>query len=143
MMTFPLHLTWEEIANLPNAADAFCWDESEAEYEPLIERIATYSEAFTCSPKLTQYLDQIGYSLILKPDTKEPLGIFIRNEAALITANALFNQVQAEYDTIGEHPTPTWEWFGLGGDDYVDYCGSQPSCLSGYLRHLNLQGDLS
>lgn len=150
-LQFPLKLTWAEIAALPNAADHFGWDESMIEEDDpdttLEGVIHTYSEAFTSSDKLTRYLAGIGYELtsVMRLGGYEYTGISIRNEAALHMANAIFNQVCHEYDDPDArviethryggvwHTTPTWALFELGGDDDVDYCGSQPSCLTGLL----------
>lgn len=153
-MQFPLRLTWAELADLPGAADQFGWDKScidEDDPDTTLEGvIATYSEAFTSSRKLTEYLRMIGYELTVceAPDGAVPAtftGIRVRSEVALQTAHALFTQICHEYDdpdcpTVvtyragGDwHTTPTWALFELGGDDDVDYCGTQPSCLTALL----------
>ena len=136
MLTFPFIMTWAELAALPNAAERYSWDDADAddEFEPdLAGRIRAYSEAL--SPKLAEYLSQIGF-------TVGDEGVSIRNEQAIHTANTLFNQILFEYDDpeavrvvvqrYGHewHSTPTWAMFELGGDDDVDYNGSQPSCLT-------------
>lgn len=153
-MQFPLRLTWADIAAMPGAADQFGWDESYVEEDDpsttLEGVIATYSEAFTSSRKLATYLGMIGYELAVceAPDGTVPAtfaGIRVRSEVALQTAHALFTQICHEYDepdcpTVltyragGDwHTTPTWALFDLGGDDDVDYCGTQPSCLTALL----------
>lgn len=133
-LSFPVTLTWADIAALPNAAVYFSWDDSYD--DSLEETIATYSTSLT--PKLGDYLSLIGF--IVRED-----GIEIRNEQAIRTADALFNQILFEYDDPDAervpveryghtwHSTPTWAMFELGGDDDVDYNGSQPSCLTGLL----------
>lgn len=162
-LTFPLNLTWADIAKLDDAADAFGWDESMLEPDDpdttLEATIAQYSEAFISSPKLSIYLGMIGYELTAVDDTARGhrvfTGISIRNEQALHTAHALFNQISFEYDDpdgptvqVVRHgypwaSTPTWALFELGGDDDVDYCGGQPSCLTSLLVDLTITGDLS
>ena len=150
MSHFPLSLTWAQILELPNAkialADIFA---SSEEGEPVSDQLAYYSEAFHSSPKLTDYLQGIGYEIT-------PTGVNIRNDAAVRTANALFGQIYTEYDDPDarcvSHPThpeawpkttPTWALFELGGDDDVDYCGSMPSYLTEFLISLMTSGDLS
>jgi hypothetical protein len=135
-LTFPLSLSWEQIAELPGAADAFGWDDSQIdpEFEPdLAARINAYNDCL--KPQLATYLANIGYTV---GDT----GIIIRNVMALETAHTLFNQILFEYDdeaavrvpvVLYGHETfstPTWAMFHLSGDDDVDYNGSQPSCLT-------------
>lgn len=131
MLTFPIHMTWPQIAALPNAADVFCWDASED--ETLAERIEAYSTS--TSTKLDEYLTLIGFFADVD-------GVAVRSVTALETAHALFNQILVEYDEPDcprvsveryghmTEATPTWALFGLGGDDDVDYNGSQPSCLT-------------
>lgn len=154
MMTlhFPLSFTWAHLAKMRGAGDAFDWDESMLEADDpdttLEGQIACYSEAFVSSPKLAKYLEQIGYSLLtgaMKDGKLTFAGIEIRSEVALRTANQLFGQIMHEYDEPGcprtevhRHgcawfSTPTWALFELGGDDDVDYCGTQPSCLTALL----------
>lgn len=147
---FPCQFTFDHISKMADAEDAFSWDDSQAEEDySFIDRIEEYSEAYWSSNALGEYLAKIGYLV------KGKL-VFVRNEQALHTAHALFNQIYAEYDepdcpTVdvpllnadgsGEYTTsstPTWHMFDLGGDDYVDYCGTQPSCLTSLLiTHLN------
>ena len=138
-LQFPLVMSFDDIACLAHADDAFSWDESE---EPLDERVADYSSAFHSSEKLTVYLANLGFMV------DENHGIAILNANAIRIAHALFETIQYEYDATDlpdlPHPTiagatqsATWQLFGLGGDDDVDYCGTQPSCLTDLLlRHL-------
>lgn len=153
-MTYPLTMTWAELAELPDAMDCFGWDYSMLDPDDddttLVSTIAYYSEAFTSSEKLAIYLGMIGYNLTTD-DNGRFTGITVRSDTALSTAHALFSQIMHEYDELDcprvhveryGHPwesTPTWALFELGGDDDVDYCGSQPSCLTDLLiRHVNM-----
>lgn len=136
---FPLVFNWDHLSKMRGAEDAFGWDadmvDPDDEDSTLPGMIRMYSEAFHSSAKLTTYLEQIGYVV-------SSWGVTVRNEAALLTAHTLFNQIMAEYDD-SDMPrleverfghkclsTPTWALFDLGGDDDVDYCGTQPSCLT-------------
>ena len=137
-LTFPLKLTYDELFDqLPSFKE--CFDDDD-DYTAL-DQCRDYSCAYASSPKLKAYLDNIGY-------TADENGVTVRNEAALRMANAIFDQVCFEYDDI-EAPridverhghdwttTPTWALWELGGDDDVDYCGSQPSCLTSALLEL-------
>lgn len=141
-LQFPLVMSFDDISKLEHAADAFSWDESEADDEPLAERIADYATAFNTAPQLANYLKHVGYTV------DEAHGVLILNANAIRIAHALFETIQYEYDATDlpdlPHPTiagatqpATWQLFGLGGDDDVDYCGTQPSCLTDLLlRHL-------
>lgn len=132
MLQFPVALTWDELAALPKAADSFSWDPSMIEEgeddTQLPGYIASYSMAYASSDRLYAYLKRAGYEVT---DT----GVNIREENSLHLAHALFMAVTVEYDSEDPDPrtTPTWELFGLGGDDDVDYCGTQPSCLTDLL----------
>lgn len=158
IMSFPIQMTFAEAAALPDIAEPFGWDESMIEEdEPdttLAGTIEVYSTAYHSSIKLSEYLRSIGFVVCAER------GINIRNEAALRTANALFNQISSEYDdpdieqievthlgsenrTYVSKAPPTWAMFGLGGDDDCDYCGGQPSCLTEYLISLCTSGDLT
>lgn len=139
MLTFPLELTYQECLD-QFASFKECFEQCTGindDYTEL-DYASDYSSAYSSSPKLKAYLDLIGY-------TADANGVTIRNDAALFTASAMFDQIQTEYDdsdcpTI-EHTrfghtsqaTPTWALWDLGGDDDVDYCGLQPSCLTGAL----------
>jgi len=142
-LSFPLMMSYDDIANLEGAADAFAWDDSYDDTLP--EYISDYSSAFHSCEKLKQYLECIGYHVESAPHGK----VLILNENALHMAAALFATIQYEYDATDlpdlPHPTiagatqpATWQLFGLGGDDDVDYCGTQPSCLTDLLlAHLS------
>jgi hypothetical protein len=133
MLTFPLTLSWAQIADLPQAEEVFGWDESMAEDDTFTAHIESYCNSL--APKLQEYLAHIGY-------TVTPHGVTIRNSQALDTTHTIFNQIIFEYDDPDAprilhsrhgHPwssTATWHLFELGGDDDVDYNGSQPSCLT-------------
>ena len=142
MINFPFSLTWGEISELPNAADAFGWDESMLDPTNLDSTLPKTAEYYSTAMNetLTTYLANIGY--IVSED-----GIIVTNPQAVHTAAAIFGQIMYEYDCddtlisriettrygfTSETP-PTWALFGLGGDDDVDYCGTQPSCLAGLL----------
>lgn len=127
-MTFPIQMTWDAVAALPNAADSFYWSESlidpdEEGFRSLAEYAACYSTAYHSSERLRGYLYDLGYSA-------DEEGVYVRDENALRVAHAMFNTIVHEYDLIGEATQPTWTMFKLGGDDDVDYCGGQPSCLT-------------
>ena len=147
MLTFPFFATWDQIANLPGAADAFSWDDTMADDE-YPKNLADLAESYcTCLKEPLQlYLTRIGYEVTAE-------GVWVRNEQALSTAHALFLQIMYEYDdeaavrvpvVLYGHETfstPTWALFHLSGDDDVDYNGGQPSCLSELLiQNLKAEG---
>lgn len=116
---------WQQLADLPGAADAFCYDPDASEPdETLASFIHDYSTAFTHNDQLTTYLSRWRFSV-------DEHGVEFDNYGLIIAAT-IFAAVQDEYDS-GDHKWPTWEAFGLSGDDDVDYCGSQPSCLTDLL----------
>lgn len=160
---FPYTMTYSQLASLPDAAEHFDWtpDQADDEFEPdLAHRIASYSGYLPYDPtdtytRLPAYLHAVGLEVT-------PLGVTVHNESAVYIADAIFNQVQVEYDfSFHDHrhrasleadlaqieagtytpkphePWPTWELFGLGGDDSVDYFGTQPSCLTALLLAYN------
>lgn len=129
MLHYPLRLTWAQIAELPGAADAFCWDPSmiDEDTPDLAAFIAVYATAYHNSPHLKTNLEMVGYL------TDPTDGIDILDRACVAYAGELFYQITDEYDRIGQDPMPTWVRFSLGGDDDVDYCGGQPSCLTDLL----------
>lgn len=135
-LTFPLKLTYDEIlVQFPSIYEMLDCDDDEVSPN---EQLADYSSAYASSIKLTAYLDLIGY-------TADKDGLNVRNEAALRMAHAIFDQICFEYDDVDSprvdvtrfghtfKSTPTWALWELGGDDDVDYCGSQPSCLTSVL----------
>lgn len=132
MLTFPLRLTIEEIAALPGAAENFGWDDDDLDHT-LEEHISDYL-ANGMSEMMKAYFTLHGY------DYNET-GCYVRSKESLIRAQALFTMISFEYDecrsedreelyTRFGYTSPLWYLFGIGGgDDYVDYYSTQPSCL--------------
>jgi hypothetical protein len=125
-MQYPVTFTWEQLAELPTAAEHFDWAglDQHMYAKGLAEVIQDYSAYLIPIDgfgRLATYLVNIGFIV-----TEE--GVTVLNREALYTADALLHQVMLEYDET--ETTPTWELFGLSGDDSVDYFGTQPSCLT-------------
>ncbi len=137
-LTFPLALTVEQIAELPGCADAFGWDSSYD--DTLAEHVASYLSNGQ-SDVMKAFFTRVGFNY-------DESGCTARNMQSIQAASNLFELVCFEYD---EHPlsderealrtklgytSPIWYLLGLGGDDDVDYCGTQPSCLTDLLLGL-------
>lgn len=133
-LTFPLEMTVDQIAELPGAADAFGWDSDDE--DPLTERIRQYIGNGT-TPMMKLYLDYHGFSY-------DENGFKARDRESIVRAARLFGVFMMEYDEYPMSPareelrskfgtSTSWYLFELGGDDDVDYMGTQPSCLTDLL----------
>jgi hypothetical protein len=132
MQNYPIAYTWAELAEMPNAADCFCWDDEQASLDEgnLAGRICSYSSYLIPTPgygRLAQYLTDLGFVV-----TEE--GVTVPSRDVLVLANVLTHRVMTEYD---DDTSPTWDLFQLTGDDSVDYFGTQPSCLTNLLMSLD------
>lgn len=139
-LTFPLAMNLDEIAALPGAADAFGWDSSSSYDETLPEHIA-YCLSGGQSDVMKTFFALHGFNY-------DETGFTARDADSIRKAALLFELVCFEYDeyplsderealrTRLGHTSPVWFLLGLGGDDDVDYCGTQPSCLTDLLLPL-------
>ena len=100
MITFPMQMTYDEIAALPHAAECFCWDKTYVDDDTpdLASFIMNYTDHLTPilnmtphTPSLPNYLARAGF-LVADGFVR------VRDEAALRLADAILNQIVVEYD---------------------------------------------
>ena len=121
MLTYPFTITNARLAEIacdlmPEFADIYAASDDQTD-DPILDVFLEYDGFDSCTAALREHFNLLGFSYDADTQTYT-----VRDADTLKAVSAITSAITTEYDSEG--PSPTWEQFGLRGDDDVDYNSS-------------------
>lgn len=123
-MQFPLTFTNAQLADIaraiPDFPNLYAASDDQCD-DPILDVFAEYDGFDSCTPQLRAHLESLGFVYTPNDDPKLT-SVTIPSREAFAELCKITLAIEEEYES-GED-MPTWDRFGLSGDDDVDYNSS-------------------